>query len=125
VNIKLSYNAFLGDWVDDREGGFDLWWELGYFFDASNVSLSVTGARDRAADVWLRVDGGADVRGKWSWTAYHPVTGEVFAAGHQFKTPEEAKARCLEVINDRFCNREHLDVGPCSKCWPVQSSPPR
>ncbi len=99
MNVILSYNAILGDWVDDREGGFDLWWELEYFFDAPNAHKSKTGTKSRAADVWQE-------GGTWSWTAYHPLSGQIFASGHQFKTPDAAKARCLESVDDHFCNQE-------------------
>ena len=102
MRTTLSYNAFLGDWVDDREGGFDLWWEVEYFFDSASASRSKTGARARAADVWLRTDGSLEEHGKWSWTAYHPVTGGLVAAGHRLETAEAAKARCLEVIHSHF-----------------------
>ena len=107
-SVTLSYNAFLGDWEDDKEGGFDLWWSTEYFFDSPGVSRSKTGARHRAADVWLRTDGLKvdEEHMKWSWTAYHPVTHQVFAAGHRCESADAAKARCLEVIRDHFCNQE-------------------
>lgn len=100
MNATFSIRAVLGDWVDDKQGGFDLWWKVDCSYVVGDAHSSTSEVKKRAGDIWLRHSEGAPP--SWSWTAYHPVTGDVFVAGHRLNSADDAKAKCVEAIHAHF-----------------------